>query len=129
MSLTGDIDDMLSPMLTKMDFRLWDIKVTKAGKRSIVSITLDKHNGATLDEIAEISKEIAPILDEIAALENSYHLEVATPGLERPLLNHDHFVWSLGMEITVSFRGNGTVTRASGKLISVDDDEKGSYQR
>jgi ribosome maturation factor RimP len=45
----------------QLGFRLWDIKVTKAGKRSIVSVTLDKHNGATLEDISQASKEIAPV--------------------------------------------------------------------
>ena len=120
MSLTDDINDMLTPVLDELGFRLWDIKVTKAGKRSIVSVTLDKHNGATLEDISQASKEIAPVLDELPSLEDSYHLEVSSPGLERSLLKQDHYVWSLGMQITVSFRSEGTVIRKSGKLVSVD---------
>ena len=95
MSLTDDINDMLTPVLDELGFRLWDIKVTKAGKRSIVSVTLDKHNGATLEDISQASKEIAPVLDELPSLEDSYHLEVSSPGLERSLLKQDHYVWSL----------------------------------
>ncbi len=121
MSLTGDIDNLLTPILEDLGFRLWDIKVTKAGKRSVVSVVLDKQDGANLDEISQVSKQIGPILDELASLEDSYHLEVATPGLERSLTKPDHFVWSLGSEITVSYRSQGTVIRKNGKLISVDE--------
>jgi len=122
-SLVDNIDDMLTPVLSDLNLRLWDVKVTKAGKRSIVSVTLDKHNGATLEDIASASKQIAPILDDLPALDDAYHLEVATPGLERPLTKPDHFVWSLGMDITVSYRNDGTVVRKNGKLVTVDDSQ------
>ena len=123
MSLTNDLVATLTPVIEDAGFRLWDLKVTKAGKRSIVSITLDKYQGATIDDIAEMSKILAPILDENQSLDDAYHLEVATPGLERTLLRPDHYRWSLGMNITVSYRNDGSIVREHGKLVSVSDDE------
>ena len=125
MSLTNDLTDMLTPVIENAGFRLWDLKVTKAGKRSIVSITLDKHNGATVDDIAEMSKLVAPLLDDHASLDDAYHLEVATPGLERSLTRPEHFQWSLGMNITVSHRADGSLVRNHGKLTTVSDSDIG----
>lgn len=118
MSLATDLTELITPRVEELGFRLWDLKVTKAGRRSVVTIQIDKAGGATLDEIADLSKLIAPILDDHEALEDAYHLEVSSPGLERNLVNNDHFEWSLGMNITVSFRSEGTVIRKNGKLIS-----------
>lgn len=123
MSLTQDLTDMISPIIEKEGFRLWDLKVTKAGKRSIVSIALDKQGGATVDDIAEMSKLIAPVLDDNNSLDDSYHLEVTTPGLERSLSRAEHFQWSLGMSITVSHREDGSVVRNHGKLVVVGGNE------
>lgn len=121
MSLSQGLTDMINPVVQKAGFRLWELKVTKAGKRSVVTITLDKAGGATLDEIAEMSKLIAPVLDENPSLEDAYHLEVASPGLERPLVTPEHFSWSLGMDITVSHRVDGSLVRSRGKLTMVSD--------
>ncbi len=123
MSISDGLTDMIAPVLENAGFRLWELKVTKAGKRSIVSVTLDKEGGVTVDDIAEMSKLIAPILDESDSLDDAYHLEVASPGLERPLITPEHFQWSLGMDITVSHRVDGSLVRSRGKLISVSDND------
>lgn len=123
MSISDGLTDMIAPVLENAGIRLWELKVTKAGKRSIVSITLDKQGGVSVEDIAEMSKLIAPILDDAQTLDDAYHLEVASPGLERPLVTQDHFEWSLGMDITVSHRVDGSLVRARGKLVSVSPED------
>ncbi len=119
MSVVKDITDKISPVVDKNGYRLWDVKLTKAGKRSIVSVTIDKEGGPTLDGIADLSKAIAPILDEMPTLENAYHLEVASPGLERSLITPEHFQWSKNLDVAISHRSDGSLTRTRGKLIEV----------
>lgn len=120
MSLTDDLTDMIQPIVHEQNYRLWDLKLTKAGKRTVVTITLDKDGGATLDEIADISKLIAPLLDEHPTLDDAYHLEVASPGLERALTKPNHYEWSVDMDVAVSHRVDGTLTRTRGTLRAVD---------
>jgi ribosome maturation factor RimP len=122
MSLTDDLTDMIRPVVLEQNYRLWDLKLTKAGKRTVVTITLDKDGGATLDEIADISKLVAPLLDEHPTLDDAYHLEVASPGLERALTKPEHYEWSIDMNVAVSHRVDGTLTRTRGKLVSVETD-------
>ncbi len=117
MSLSQGLTELVAPVLEKAGFRLWDLKVTKAGKRSIVSVTLDKTGGVSIEDIAAMSKVIAPLLDEHAALDDAYHLEVASPGLERPLSRVEHFEWSLGMNVTISHRVDGSLVRSRGRLV------------
>ncbi|MFN8015580.1 MAG: ribosome maturation factor RimP [Acidimicrobiia bacterium] len=121
MSLTEQISDMISPTIKEAGVRIWDINLTKAGKKSIVTITLDKNGGLTIDDISELSRQIAPVLDTIETLGDSYHLEVSSPGLERSLKNPDHFSWSIGFDISVSCRKDGTIKRYSGKLEKVEN--------
>lgn len=121
MSLVDELTDMVTPILAPHQYRLWNLKVTKTGRRSIVSVVLDKDGGATLDGIADMSKEMAPLLDEHPSL-GEYHLEVASPGLERSLTAKDHYQWSLGLEVAVSYRADGSITRSVGTLTKVTDE-------
>ena len=104
MSRADELTDMIAPLIESFEYRLWNLTITKAQKRSIVTVTLDKDGGANLDEMAGISKEIASLIDEHPSFENEYHLEVESPGLERSLTNIEHFKWSINMEVSVSFR-------------------------
>lgn len=123
MSRADELVDMISPLITNSNYRLWDLGITKAAKRSIVTVTLDKDGGANLDEMAEISKEIALVIDEHPSFENEYHLEVESPGLERALTRPDHFQWSKDMLISVSYRDGETLSRSRGILRSVHEKE------
>ncbi|MBP9115296.1 MAG: hypothetical protein KBF89_03030 [Acidimicrobiia bacterium] len=123
MSRVDELSDMITPLITQSEYRLWNLGITKAAKRSIVTITLDKDGGANLDEMAEISKEIAIVIDEHPSFENEYHLEVESPGLERALTKPEHYKWSIGMLISVSFRDDETLSRSRGILKNVNDEE------
>lgn len=122
MALADRLTELVAPVIEEEKFRLWDIKVTKAGKRSIVTVLIDKDGGADADELAHISKTIAPILDEDPSLEASYHLEIATPGLERSLTKPEHYTWSIGMDVTVAYRIDGSINRIKGNLIGFEND-------
>lgn len=121
MSKVDELSHMITPLITKAHYRLWNLNITKAAKRSIVTITLDKDGGANLDEMAEISKEIAALIDEHPSFEEAYHLEVESPGLERALTSHDHYQWSKGLEVSVSYRDDQTLSRSRGILKEVTD--------
>ena len=121
MAISERLSDLVTPVLEENGFRLWEVKVTKAGKRSVVSVLLDKEGGATADDLAEMSKTIAPVLDEDPSLEDAYHLEVATPGLERNLSTSQHFLWSVGMEVTIAYRVAGSINRVTGTLTGFED--------
>lgn len=123
MSKVDELSNMITHLITKADYRLWSLNITKAAKRSIVTVTLDKDGGANLDEMAEISKEIAAVIDEHPSFEEAYHLEVESPGLERALTSHDHYEWSKNLEVSISFREDQTLSRSRGILKEVTPDK------
>ncbi|HER62937.1 MAG TPA: ribosome maturation factor RimP, partial [Desulfobacteraceae bacterium] len=46
---------------------------------------IDREEGVTIDDCAAVSREISTWLDVEDLIEHAYHLEVSSPGLERPL--------------------------------------------
>ena len=67
----------------------------------ILRVVIDSNEGITLDDCERVSRAIDPILDEADPIENSYKVEVTSPGVERPLTRPDHFEACLGEEIEV----------------------------
>jgi ribosome maturation factor RimP len=85
----------------------FDILLIEQGSepgQKILRIFLEKlgsSDSVTVDECAEFSRALDPILDVEADLEGRYHLEVSSPGLNRPLVKPGHFRDHLGAVIQV----------------------------
>ena len=62
-----------------------DDLIRKAGGRQLVRLFVDKPGGIGLDDLQSVSEEVSAILDAEDPIAGSYTLEVASPGLDRPL--------------------------------------------
>ena len=48
-------------------------------------ITIDGEDGITIDDCEKMHRAIDPLLDEADPIEDAYHLEISSPGIEREL--------------------------------------------
>ena len=80
--------------LTTVGVDLEDLQITTAGRREVVRVVVDRDGGLDLDLIADISRQVAelldnpPLADEIVG---TYVLEVSSPGTDRPLTEEKHW--------------------------------------
>ena len=74
----------------------------------------------TVDDCADLSRAISPILDEEDPIEGNYSLEVSSPGVDRPLVKPADYERFKGFEakIETSVLLNGR-KRFSGRLRGV----------
>src|SRR5204863_7147007 len=78
----------------------------------------DPPRPVTVDDCARASRALEAWLDQGGPLGPRYLLEVSSPGLERPLKWHRHWVRFVGRTITVRLEGLGPV-RA--RIVAVPD--------
>jgi ribosome maturation factor RimP len=96
------------------------IELTPAGKRRLLRVAVDKDGGVTLDDIAEATKEVSRLLDDSDVMgEQSYTLEVTSPGTDRPLTLPRHWRRNEGRLVKVT-RTDGTTL--VGRVGSSDDE-------
>ena len=103
---------------------------------SLVRVKITQENGCTLQIMAErpdgtltiadcetISKEISPLLDVHDPIAGSYHLEVSSPGIDRPLVRARDFRTYIGHEAKVELSDmlEGR-KRFRGEIVGADDD-------
>ena len=48
-------------------------------------ITIDSEDGITIEDCEKMHRAIDPLLDEADPIEDAYHLEISSPGIERDL--------------------------------------------
>jgi ribosome maturation factor RimP len=100
--LTG----LIEPVLAAMDMDLEGLKVASAGRRRVLRIIVDADGGVSLDDIAEVSREVSAKLDTADGMgDTPYTLEVSSPGVDRPLTQPRHWRRAAGRLVAVQVHG------------------------
>lgn len=92
---------LVSDLVHRHGYDLEDVVVTLAGKHSAVRVIVDSDTGLELDAVAELSREISAVFDEVSDFgESPYTLEVTSPGIDRPLTLPRHWRRARGRKAT-----------------------------
>lgn len=85
-TLRATLRDVLTPSADILDVYISGIEFTQDERGPMVRIYLDGNNGGvTIDQCAQFTRDIDPILDVEDPLPEAYTLEVSSPGLDRIL--------------------------------------------
>lgn len=98
-NIAETVQTFLQPVINELGYYLWDVEYVKEGSEWYLRITIDSEDGITLDDCETVSRAIDPILDEKDPIEDSYHLEVSSPGIERVLRTAEHIEAFAGEEV------------------------------
>ncbi len=124
MNIAERVEALVSPVITEMGYRVWDVEYVKEGAEWYLRITLDSDNGIDINDCEKVSRAVSPMLDEEDPIEDFYYLEVHSPGLERVLRKEAHFLASIGSEIEIRlFTADENKKKAyTGKLTAFEND-------
>ena len=92
-------EQFLLPVLKEHQFELVDVEYVKEAGNWYLRAYIDKEGGITVDDCETISRILSDWLDRNDFIEESYILEVSSPGLGRPLKKEKDFARSLGDEV------------------------------
>ncbi|HEM3716776.1 TPA: ribosome maturation factor RimP [Streptococcus suis] len=104
-------------------YELVDVEYGKMGGDYVLSIFIDKEGGISLQDTADLSEIISPLLDTIQPdpFPEQYMLEVTSPGLERPLKTVEAVAQAVGKYIHVKlYQAIDKVKIFEGTLLSFD---------
>ncbi|WAJ22919.1 MULTISPECIES: ribosome maturation factor RimP [Lacrimispora] len=94
-------ESFLMPLMTENNFELVDVEYIKEAGNWYLRAYIDKEGGITVDDCEIISRRLGEWLDEKDFIEDSYILEVSSPGLGRPLKKDKDFERSIGKEVDI----------------------------
>ena len=91
---------LLSEFLSSSNLELVDLIYRREGRDFVLRVLVDKpQGGITLDECTSLSRSISEMLDANNLPDESYMLEVSSPGLDRPLSSEKDFRRNLGRKV------------------------------
>ncbi len=94
-------EKLLLPIMEECGFELVDVAYVKEGGTWYLRAYIDKPGGITINDCETVSRQFGELLDQEDFIEDSYVLEVSSPGLGRPLKKEKDFERSLGEKIEI----------------------------
>src|SRR6266699_4767331 len=130
--LSDTLVEAFRTRLEALGFDLADLRIGGTPNRPLVQVRIDtpppSWRGVTVDDCAAASRALEAWLDEGAGgpLGNRYVLEVSSPGIERPIRWHRHWVRFVGRDVNVKIAGLG---RIRARIVAVPDQGTGVLAR
>ena len=124
--LEARVAHIVEPVVTDLGYELVRVKLSGLNGATL-QIMAERPDGTMLVEDCElISRNVSPALDVADPIDREYHLEVSSPGIDRPLTRAKDFVTWAGHEAKIELDQalNGR-KRFRGKLLGVKDGEAG----
>ncbi|RQW07581.1 MAG: ribosome maturation factor RimP [Calditrichaeota bacterium] len=117
-----EIRKILQPVFDRSNVYLVDLELRGHINSQVLSVYVDTDTGITMDQIAEISREIEGILDLEDAIAGRYRLDVSSPGIDKPLTEKWQFAKNIGRDFRITYTEGDRTTEKSGTLHRVDED-------
>ena len=103
-TLEQNLHEMLQGAVEDLGCELWGVECQRTGRFMTVRIFIDKEGGVSVDDCADVSRQISAILDVEDPIVDKYNLEVSSPGLDRPLFSLAQYGRYLGQDIAIHLR-------------------------
>ena len=94
-------EKLLMPIMEANGFELVDAEDVKEAGNWYLRAYIDKPGGITVDDCEVVNRELGDLLDRDDFIDDSYILEVSSPGLGRPLKKERDFIRSKGEEVEI----------------------------
>lgn len=94
-------EQLLAPIMEANGFEMVDVEYVKEAGTWYLRAYIDKPGGITVDDCEIVNRALGNLLDRDDFIEESYILEVSSPGLGRPLKKERDFVRSQGEEVEI----------------------------
>lgn len=99
--LEKQLHAMLESAVEAIGYELVGLEFVRAGQHSTLRIFIDHENGITVEDCAEVSRQVSAVMDVEDPITVAYNLEVSSPGLERPLFKAEHYQRFIGSEVAI----------------------------
>lgn len=133
------IAEIIEPVMVAMGFKLVRVRLLNQNGLTL-QIMAERNDGTmTVEDCEELSMAISPVLDVEDPVDKAYHLEVSSPGIDRPMVRKSDFEhWqghlvkcetSVLIDNRKRFRGKIAAVNADGFAIERDQIAYGEEPR
>jgi ribosome maturation factor RimP len=128
------------PIVAAEGFELVDVEFVHEREGWVLRLFIDKAGGVGLEDCSKASHAVETALDVEDCIPHEYHLEVSSPGLNRPLTKAEHFKKAIGKKVKVKTYGpigegptprknfSGVLQGLEGDVVLVEVEGAGAFR-
>lgn len=122
-NLVDRIQELLVELVDSSVYEVDSLRVFPAKHRWIIDVKVDRLSGKiALDECADINRRLAQAIEDKGLIENSFVVEVSSPGLDKPLKSFKDFRRVLQTELDIQYQDESEKSQFGRfKVLSVTD--------
>ncbi len=125
--LEARISRIVEPVANDLGYSLVRVKVTQDNGCTLQIMAEDSNGRFTITDCERLSKDLSPVLDVEDPIDREYHLEVSSPGIDRPLVRARDYRTYVGHEAKVELadaiegrkRFRGTIAAATDDTVTI----------
>ncbi len=122
--IAEQVSELIEPVVADLGYELVEVQFRREQHGQVLRVIIFHAAGIRVDDCSLVSREVSRILDVEDRIDQAYHLEVSSPGLDRPLVTARDFVRYLGRPVLVSITETseevaGTIEEVGEEAVSL----------
>ncbi|MDQ5940159.1 MAG: ribosome maturation factor RimP [Pseudomonadota bacterium] len=114
---------LIEPVVEGLGYDCVGVEYNPHPKHGLLRIYIDHENGILVDDCTKVSHQISGVLDVEDPIIDNYHLEISSPGEDRPFFKVRQFSQFLGSTVMVHlFAAVSGRRKITGKIVHVEND-------
>jgi ribosome maturation factor RimP len=114
-----EVGRLIEPVLAENSLELVDVQFRQEQVGWVLRVIIFKEGGTAVEDCAKVSRELSHLLDIEDLIPQKYHLEVSSPGLDRPLKTERDFLRNKGEKVKLTVESDGQLDTFIGIIQDV----------
>ena len=115
--------NLIEPVIEGLGYECVGIDYNPHPKHGLLRIYIDSENGILVEDCSKVSHQVSGVLDVEDPIQGNYHLEVSSPGAERPFYKISQFEQFIDSTVMVNlFKAIDGRKKITGVIVKVEDD-------
>jgi len=121
--------NLIEPIVEGLGYECVGIEYHPHPKHGLLRVYIDSENGILVDDCSKVSHQISGVLDVEDPIQGDYHLEISSPGADRPFFKVSQFEQFIGSTVLVNLfnvingrrKITGLIEKVEGDIITLQE--------
>jgi ribosome maturation factor RimP len=121
--------NLIEPIVEGLGYECVGIEYHPHPKHGLLRVYIDSENGILVDDCSKVSHQISGVLDVEDPIQGDYHLEVSSPGADRPFFKVSQFEQFIGSTVLINLfnvingrrKITGLIEKVEGDMITLQE--------
>jgi ribosome maturation factor RimP len=124
--------NLIEPIVEGLGYECVGIEYNPHPKHGLLRIYIDSENGILVEDCSKVSHQVSGVMDVEDPIQGNYHLEISSPGEDRPFFKVSQFERYIGSMVLVNLfkaingrrKITGLIKKVEGDVISLQEGEQ-----